>query len=258
MIDHGSLIPYYIQVIEALKERINRGEWRVGDQLPAEQALCEMFGVSRTVIRQALDSLRQEGLVVRRKGRGTFVAEPKIGESLVARLIGFYQDMTERGFKPETRVLKQQVVPAGNKVGSRLGITPETPVIEIERLRSVLGEPIQLVVTYLPYHLCQKVIHADLSNQSLYGFLETECGLYIARGLRVIEAVLANDTESQLLNVKRGAPLVLIDSVSYLDDGTPIEYYRARHRGDRAKFEVEMVRMRERTGTRDGTASSSI
>ena len=96
MIDHGSLIPYYIQVIEALKERINRGEWRVGDQLPAEQALCEMFGVSRTVIRQALDSLRQEGLVVRRKGRGTFVAEPKIGESLVARLIGFYQDMTER------------------------------------------------------------------------------------------------------------------------------------------------------------------
>ncbi|MBE0690601.1 MAG: GntR family transcriptional regulator, partial [Anaerolineae bacterium] len=255
---HGSPIPYYIQVIEALKDRIGRGEWHVVDQLPGEQVLCDMFDVSRTVIRQVLESLRHEGLIVRRKGRGTFVAEPKISESLVARLIGFYQDMTERGLKPETRVLKQQIIPAGKKVGSRLGIMPETPVIEIERLRSVNGEPIQLVVTYLPYNLCQKVIDADFSDQSLYAFLEAECGLYIARGLRVIEAVLANEIESELLGIARGAPLVLIDSVSYLEDGTPMEYYRARHRGDRSKFEVEMVRMRERTDMRDGVDDPSI
>jgi GntR family transcriptional regulator len=89
MINHSSPIPYYIQVIEALTDRSSRGEWRVGDQLPGEQVFCEMFDVSRTVIRQALQSLMQEGLIIRRKGRGTFIAEPKISESLAQRLTGF-------------------------------------------------------------------------------------------------------------------------------------------------------------------------
>lgn len=245
-IDFASALPYYIQVKDALRACIDRGDWPPGTQLPGEPELCRAFEVSRTVIRQALTEMEYEGLIIRKKGKGTFVAEPKISESLVQKLTGFYQDMVERGHVPLTRVLKQHVVPASAKVARRLDIAPETPVIEIERLRYVENEPITLTITYLPYALCPQVAEADLTNQSLYAFLENHCGLLIVRGHRTLEAVAAREHEARLLEVERGAPLILLNSVSYLEDGTPLEYYHALHRGDRSRFEVELVRIRER------------
>ncbi len=244
-IDRSSPLPYYVQLKEALRTPIEQGVWKPGDQIPGEPELCRIFDVSRTVVRQALNELSFEGLITRIKGRGTFVAEPKISESLVQRLTGFNQDMVDRGHRPVTKVLSRQVTPANAKVADRLGLEPGTLVLDIERLRFVQDEPIVLVTTYLPYALCPKLAQADLSNQSLYAFLETECGLVIARGRRVIEAIPASEYGAHHLQVAKGAPLILLESVSYLADGTPMEYYRAFHRGDRSRFEVELVRIRE-------------
>src|SRR3990172_1139894 len=97
-----SNIPYYLQLIDLLKEKIAQGTWKPGDQIPSEPELCSIYGVSRTVVRQALMELELEGLIIRRKGKGTFIAEPKINESLVQKLTGFYQDMVDRGHKPIT------------------------------------------------------------------------------------------------------------------------------------------------------------
>jgi GntR family transcriptional regulator len=240
MINHSSPIPYYVQVIEALKDRISRGEWRVGDQLPGEQALCEMFDVSRTVIRQALQSLMQEGLIVRRKGRGTFIAEPKISESLAQRLTGFYEDMVSQGYTPVSQVLKQHLIPASAKVADNLEIPPGTQVIEIERLRFVQDEPLVLVTTYLPYRLCSDLLHVELTHKSLYMLLRERCNLTITRGRRILQAVQPNEYETTLLRIKKSVPLIMLDSVSYLSSGTPIEYYHALHRSDRLRFEVDL------------------
>lgn len=255
-IDRNNWIPYYVQVKEALRERIERGEWGPGDRLPGELELCRMFEVSRTVIRQALKEMTYEGLVVRQKGKGTFVAEPKIVESLVQKLTGFYQDMVDRGHNPVTQVLKQRVVAASPKVAAHLEVAPGTSVIEIDRLRFIQDEPIVLVTTYLPLALCPELVKADLSNQSLYTFLEKEYGLVIARGHRTIEAVPANEYEARLLRIEKGVPLIMLDSVSYLSDGTPIEYYHALHRGDRSRFEVELVRIREQGRMRESLAAA--
>jgi GntR family transcriptional regulator len=244
-IDRDSPIPYYIQVRDVLRTRIQDGRWQTGDRLPGEVELCGMFDVSRTVIRQALNDLVYKGLLVRRKGKGTFVAGPKIRESLIQKLTGFYQDMVEQGYTPVTQVLKQAQVPASPRVAAYLSIAPGTATIEIERLRFVHDEPIQLTTTYLPYDLCRDLLHQDLSNQSLYFFLEQHCGLMIARGHRSVEAVPAGAYEARLLQVKKGAPLIKLDSVSFLSNGTPVEYYHAVHRGDRTRFEVELVRVRE-------------
>ncbi len=244
-IDRDSGIPYYIQVRDALQEHCQAGTWQPGDQLPGEPELCRMFNVSRTVIRQALQDLASKGLVVREKGKGTFVAQPKIRESLFQKLTGFYQDMVEQGFTPVTQVLKQAIVPASRKVAAQLRIEPGAEMIEIERLRFVEDVPIQLVTTYLPHLLCPALVEQDLSNQSLYAFLEKRCGIVIARGHRSIEAVPANEYEARLLRVKRGAPLILLDSVGFTHDGAPVEYFHALHRGDRTRFEVELVRVRE-------------
>ena len=251
VVDQNSPIPYYVQVKEALRQRIQQGEWMRGDQLPVDLELCQMFGVSRTVIRQALNELVNEGLVIRRKGKGTFVAEPKIGESLVQKLTGFYQDMVDRGHAPVSRVLKQEATPASPLVAAFLEIAPGTPVIEIERVRFVQDEPIVLVTTYMPQVLCPELLNEDLTHQSLYAYLERRYNLVTVRGHRTLEAVPANEYEANFLQVKRGAPLILLDSVSYLEDGTPLEYYHALHRGDRSKFEVELLRIREQGRVRE-------
>lgn len=243
-IDFNSYVPYYIQLIDILKEKITSGEWRPGDQIPSEPELCELYGVSRTVVRQALQQMEYDQLIQRKKGKGTFIAEPKINESLIQKLTGFYQDMRDRGHNITTNVLRNEIIPAPPKVARFLNIHPDDKVLCIERLRFVDDEPIVLVTTYLPDALCHEVVRFDLSKRSLYDILENELGFELSHGRRTIEAVRANKREALLLQVSENDPMILLDSVTYLKNGTPIEYYHAIHRGDRSRFEVELYRVR--------------
>jgi GntR family transcriptional regulator len=226
-INFESRIPYYIQLMDILKEKVQRGNWVPGGQIPGEQDLCELYGVSRTVVRQALRELELEGVINRRKGKGTFISMPKINEGLAQKLTGFYQDMVERGLNPITKVLHHNVSPSSEKVARFLDITPGEKVIDILRLRYIDEEPIQLVTTYIPFEICPALASVDLTNRSLYEYLETECGIFIAKGRRYIEATLANEAEAALLGIKSGAPLVVLDSISFSENGQPIEYYHA-------------------------------
>lgn len=242
-IDRDSPLPYYLQLKNALIEQIETGHWQPGDQLPGEPELCRHFGVSRTVVRQALKEMTYEGMVLREKGKGTFVAEPKISStSLVHSLVGFHQDMTERGLKMADKILEQSILPASQKVAANLQLDDLSPVIKIDRLRFVEDEPVVLVASFLPYESCRKLVSADLTEESLYAYLEKEYDLRIARGRRLIDAVGANEQQSNLLEIELGSPLIRIESISYLDDGTPIEYFHALFRGDRSRFEVEILR----------------
>jgi len=244
-INFESHIPYYIQLMEILKEQVLQNKWRPGDQISGEQELCETYGISRTVVRQALRELEFEGIINRRKGKGTFISTPKINEGLIQKLTGFYQDMIERGHTPGTKVLHQRTVGASEKIAKYLEIKPGTKVIDIQRLRFIDNEPIQLVTTYIPSSLCPDLIDVDLTHGSLYNYLEKEYGIFLARGRRYIESVLCNDNEAKLLEIEKGAPLLMLDSVSYTENGQPVEYYHALHRGDRSRFEVELVRVRD-------------
>jgi GntR family transcriptional regulator len=245
MIDRNNPLPYYVQLKESIRERIERGDWKPGDLLPSEAQLCEQFDVSRTVVRQALKDLAHEGLLYCRKGKGSFVAESKISERFIQQLMGFHQEMSERGLCPSSKVLKQEKVVATPKVANQLALHPGAPVIEISRLRYIMDEPVAIVTTFLPYQICPCLLEEDFSRQSLYECLERICGLEIASGRRLIGAALAGEYEAGLLQVEKGAPLIVLDSISYLKDGTPIEYYRAYHRGDRTNLEVDLVRVNE-------------
>ncbi|GAP13143.1 transcriptional regulator, GntR family [Longilinea arvoryzae] len=250
-IDFNNHVPYYIQLIEILKGMVDEKIWKPGDQIPGEEELCQTYQISRTVVRQALQELEREGVIVRRKGKGTFIAEPKIVEGLVEKLTGFYSDMVERGLKPQTKVIHHRVIPADEKVAGFLEIPVGTPVVDIRRLRSIDNVPIQLVSTYIPLSLCPKLAEVDLTNRSLYEFLEKECGLFISRGRRFIEAVTASNEEAHFLQIAKGDPLIKLDSISFLENGTPVEYYHAFHRGDRSRFVVELFRSRETSGKID-------
>ena len=242
-INRNTYIPFYIQIIDSIVDYIEVNELPPGYKLPPESELCQSYNVSRTVVRQALNELVHKGLITRVKGKGTFISEPKIHESLFHELTGFYQDMEKKGLEPKSKVLEQELIPASKKVSMYLEIPENETVIMINRLRFINDEPIVLVTTYLPYSMVPDLIEVDLSNISLYVYLENECGLQIARGKRFLEAVPANQLEAENLNIGLGSPLLMLDSVSYLADGQPIEYFHALHRGDRSRFETELVRV---------------
>lgn len=242
-------VPYYLQLRDLLQALIDEGRLKPGDKLPSEAELCDEFGVSRTVVRQALQELEQEGRLYRRKGVGSFISRPKIVESFVQKLTGFWEDMAAQRLETHATVLKNEAMPATARVAENLRLAPGTSVIALERLRFIDDEPIQLVTSYVPESACPDILNADFSSRSLYAFLE-EHGVFLAYGFRTIEAVGANERESHYLSVPVGAPMILIDSVGYLAEGTPIEYFHAVHRGNRTRFHIELVRSRDEQGGR--------
>jgi len=251
-VDRASPIPLHVQVKQALKDRIVRRTLKPGDLVPGDLELCDQFGVSRTTVRQGLSELAHEGWVVRERGRGTFVAPPKLTERAVERLSGFFEDMVVLGHPPVSQVLRQELRAADEQVAARLNLKPGATIVEIERLRFVEDEPVVLTTTYLPHLLAPGLETADLTRRSLYEYLGTECGHTLARGRRTIEAVAADARQARLLRIRKGAPLIFLQSTSYLADGRPIEYYLALHRGDRSLFEVELMQggqRREPSGT---------
>ena len=242
-IDRSSALPYYVQLKEALTDGIRNGRWKPGERLPSEPELCENFNVSRTVVRQALQDLVYEGAIVREKGRGTFVAEAKISStSLVHSLIGFHQDMAERGLAPHSRILEQVMMPATQQVAHYLHLDELNPVIKLERLRFIHDDPIVLVTSYLPYEVCPLAVTADFTQQSLYAFLSETYKITLSRGRRRIEATVANDELGDLFQVEPGSPLLRMESVTFSEENRPIEYFIGYFRGDRSRFEVEVLR----------------
>jgi GntR family transcriptional regulator len=254
-VDRASPVPLHVQVAQALKERIVRRTLKPGDLVPGDLELCEQFGVSRTTVRQGLAELAHEGWLVRERGRGTFVAPPKLTERAVERLSGFFEDMLVLGYPPVSQVLRQLARPADEQLAGRLNLKPGATIVEIERLRFVEDEPVVLTTTYLPHTLAPGLESADLTRRSLYEYLQTECGLTLARGRRTIEAVAADARQARLLRIRKGAPLVFLQSISYLADGRPIEFYLALHRGDRSRFEVELMQGVEQRGLTGASAN---
>lgn len=238
-----SPIPYHYQLRELLRDEITSGRWDVGERLPSEHEICETFELSRTTVREALDALVSEGLLRREKGRGTFVADPKIMEHWLDVPDSFTDAMEKQGYRVETKVLNLSVIPAPQKVKQELRLTTNEPVIVLDRLRSILNEPILVVTSYLPHKLCPELVHDDFTKNSLYRLLREKYNIIIHSAKRSMEAVAANELEANLLHIKIGAPLMLIESSAYLEDGTPVEYFKARHRGDRTRFQMESFKL---------------
>ncbi|SDM20749.1 GntR family transcriptional regulator [Nonomuraea jiangxiensis] len=241
-LDRESFVPMYYQLQQALIQDMDAGMHRPGDRLPSESELCDSYGVSRTVVRQALRELEISGRIVRRKGQGSFVALPKTSELLVQSLTGLHEDVTSRGGTMRSDVRRLERVPATPEVAAELGIAPGDPVIVLDRLRFVNEVPWVTVVTYLPYALCPRLLEEDLTQQSLYALLEDGYGVEISWGRRRVEAVPAPAAVARALEIRRGSPILLLSSTSYAPDGRPVEYFVASHRGDLSRFEVRLER----------------
>ena len=241
-IDKTSPVPYYYQLRQLLEGAISSGVLAVEDKIPTEAALCERYEVSRTVVRQALSDLERTGLVTRLKGRGTFVAAPKVSEFVAQTLTSLHEDLTARGERLETRVLRLEVEPVSSHVARMLDLPESEEIVLLERLRYLRGEPLVVTTAYMPYALCAPILELDMSERSLFETYERELGFQLYRGTRAIEARAASAEVAHHLEVAEGAPVLAFSGVTYIEDGRAIEYFVGVHRGDRSRFETELFR----------------
>ena len=241
-IDKGSPVPYYYQLRQLLERAVADRALVPGEQIPTEAALCERYDVSRTVVRQALSDLERTGLVTRLKGKGTFVSQPKVSEYVAQTLTSLYEDLSARGERLETKVLRLEVEPVSPHVARMLELGESEQIVLLERLRFLRGEPLVVTTAYMPYSVCAPLLALDMSERSLFEAYERELGLKLHRGTRAIEARAADAEVAQMLQVNEGAPILAFTGVTYLENGRPIEYFIGLHRGDRSRFETELFR----------------
>jgi GntR family transcriptional regulator len=241
-LDRASPIPLYHQLKLTLLAEIAARRLVPGDRMPGDHELCDLYGVSRTVARQALSELEVEGVIERVKGRGTFVAHPKADEGLAQSLTGLYEDVTARGGRLRSEIRRLQIVPADEPVAGLLQLPEGTPVIALERLRFVDDVPWVITMTHLPASIAPGLVHEDLRERSLYAVLEQSYGVRLVRGTRTIEAATATAEQARLLGIRPGSPLLVLRSVSIGESERPVEAFVAFHRGDRSRFQVRLLR----------------
>jgi GntR family transcriptional regulator len=237
-IDKGSPVPFYQQLKHILRQDIAARGLRPGDRLPGDHELCQEYGVSRPVVRQALSELQYEGVLQRVKGRGTFVVPQRTSQRLVQTLTGLHDDVAAMGRSLRSEVRLLTVTGADPDVAARLAVEPGTAVVAIERLRFVDEEPWVYTAGHVPADLAPDLVHQDLREQSLYALLERRYGLRLLRSHRWVEAHSAVATMARDLQIPKNAPVLKLTSVTYGVDDRPVETFVAYHRGDRSRFEV--------------------
>lgn len=240
-IDRQTPIPFYFQLKKVLSQEIAAGRWAPGERLPSEPDICTHFDLSRTTVRQALAELESEGLIRREKGRGTFVAETFPELWFLQSSQGFFDEAARKGHSVTSRVLRREIDELPNFAAEELGLPSGSPGLVLARLRWVDGRVVMYVINYMPERLAGAVMAADLENGSLYRTLARDNGLVVGGGRRIVESVTAEEDLAPLLEVEEGTPLLYVESATWDDEMQPFEFYRAWHRADRTKVEVQVL-----------------
>ena len=238
MIIKDSHIPIYFQLEMEIKE-IVKG-LNPGDPISSEREFSEKYDISRMTVRQAINNLVNEGILVRKRGKGTFVAEQKVEQPL-SGLTSFSEDMRSRGLKPLTKILSFQQINSDKSIAAKLKIAEGVPVYEVSRLRLADESPMALEISYLPANIITDLTE-DTVYASLYEYIENELNLQISHATQTLESSLAQKSECSILQIEEGDPVLLIERFSYLQNGEAFEYVKSIYRGDRYKFVIDMKR----------------
>jgi GntR family transcriptional regulator len=218
----------------------------VGGALPSERQLSVDLGVSRLTVRAALDELVREGFLVRRRGSGTFVREPKIAQELT--MTSFSEEMRRRGMTPGSRTLSLETTTAGAYLGRCLHVSPSEPVVVAKRLRLADGESMAIETLHVPESLVPGLEPKDLDRGSFYELLAERYGITIVGGMQTIEPTVTNEEESEALNVPLHSPAFLFERTTRSENDDIVEFVRSIYRGDRYRLVSELNR-RERSGS---------
>jgi len=210
----------------------------VGDSIPSERQLGIDLGVSRLTVRAALDELVREGYLVRRRGAGTFVAEPKVAKGI--DITSFSDDMRARGLTPGSRTLDLREIPAGARLGRILHVSPSEPIVSVKRLRLADGDPMAIEFLHVRSSLVPGLTGSDLEVNSFYDLLVSRYDISIVGGTQTVEPTVTNEEESAVLGVPLHSPALLFERVTRSSAGDVVEFTSSTYRGDRYRLVTEI------------------
>ncbi|GAB6138794.1 phosphonate metabolism transcriptional regulator PhnF [Halanaerobaculum tunisiense] len=228
-LNENSPIPLYYQLENIIREKIEQGDYEEGDKIPSERKLSDQFNLSRMTIRKAIENLVDEGLLHRKRGKGTFVSQEKLDP--ISGLIGHVESMKIRGIDCISKVVNQELLIPRKEIGNRLELSEDEKVILTERLRLARGKIIGFERSYVPYSVCPTLLEVDLAEASIYKCL-IEAGYNPTKARDEVEAILADDKLSDLLKIENSCAVLRKKRVTF-SNNKPIEFSYNYYRGDK-------------------------
>ena len=219
--------PLYQQIKTLLEQSLDAGEWPPGTPIPSESDLARRFGASQGTVRKAIAALASENLVVRRQGKGTFVATHTEEATSLFRFLRIRRNDDESEY-PVSRVIDVRRGKASTEVARMLELKPADPILVVRRILEWGGEPVVLDEITLPAMLFRGLTKTKLDayRGSIYSFFETQFSVRAVKAREKLRAVAAESGTAKLLSVKTGEPLLAVERVSFTYGGRPVEWRR--------------------------------
>lgn len=233
----------YEEIAEDIRQSILSGKYNPNEQLPLEKEMCEKYGVSRITIKKAVDELVTQGLVIKRRGSGTFVKavddEDVLELTMAKQFEGFSESNKNREVRSE--ILRFDVVHPTPEIATKLKITCDDFVYNIVRVRYADNNPCVIEYTYMPITLIPG-IKMDILKKSIYKYIEETLNLKIKSAHRTIRAINPSELEQKWLEIDYSFPILQVEQVGFLDNGQPFEYSIANHRSDCCDFKTVSIK----------------
>ena len=236
-------VPLHVRITDLIDQLIDTGALAEGDQLPPERVLAELFGASLAPVRQAILECVNRRLLVRSRGRGTFVRTSRLEEK-VSILHSFTEAMGQQRAEVETRFVSQEIVAMPLAAAQVFG-EDEDRALCITRLAIVEDEVVAALQTYLPLGAFPELASLSFAEGSVYDTLEKRYGLIVSEAESVFEVVLSRPGQAEQFGLLSGEPLLRLAGVS-VADGTPVEYFHLLYRADKVRFYIQSVRPTDR------------
>ena len=237
VLDRASPVPLYFQVAQFLERRIESGELPPGMRLDNEIALAGQFGLSRPTMRRAIEYLVDRGLLVRKRGVGTQIVQPKVRRPV--ELSSLYDDLRGAGREPRTQVLSFVIEPPSKVVAEALSIGADSQVYSLERLRFTGREPLSIMHNWLPVGVVP-LEREVLESRGLYDVLRSS-GVTLKIATQTIGGRAARAAEARLLAERPGAPLLTMTRTAYDETGRAVEYGSHVYRASLYTFELTLT-----------------
>jgi len=236
-------IPLYFQLEQIIKSKILMGEFLPGEQIPTEKDLCETYQVSTITARQAILNLVNEGLIIRRQGKGSFVREglKKIKNIRTLQLRGDINDIIPEGLKTqEVKVLDIRKVISPKKVANLLNIEEGQEVVQVRRTRSDHGIPVSYIKNYLPLEIGGKIKKEDLCIYPMMGILRNRLKIPLTGGIQYVEAIIADYDIASALSISISSPILYLETIIFARQKRPVEFVQTFYRPDQFRYSVKL------------------
>jgi GntR family transcriptional regulator len=232
--------PYYEQIKEYILQKISTGELTAHDRVPSERGLSEQFGVSRLTAGKAIKELVLEGKLYTQVGKGTFVSDEPINQTL-DMLTGFSEDIEQRGQRPSSRMIDAQIMSATGRLAQALQIPVGTSLVMLKRVRLANEQSLALEVSHLVASYCPDILERfNFEHESLYHVLRTHYNVRLVYADQELGARLATEEEAEMLGIEPSSPILSMVRVTYIENQHPLEYVESAYRGDRYKFRARL------------------